>query len=46
MGIRVERDVVGLAASIAANGDLEVFFGATELDALLDALSQARRILR
>lgn len=45
IGIRVAGDAVGLATSIEANGDVEVFFGRGELDALVEALGQARRQL-
>jgi hypothetical protein len=43
--VRVEGEITGLALSLRRNGDIEVFFGAQELDQLLDALHKARGLL-
>ena len=39
------EDIVGLTVSLSKNGDIEVFVGAEEIDALIDALSKARAML-
>jgi hypothetical protein len=44
--VRVIGDVVGLALSVKRNGDIEVVFGATELDKLIGALKRARSAVR
>jgi hypothetical protein len=44
--VRVIDDVVGLTLSLKRNGDMEVFFGAEELDRVVDALQAARRDVR
>jgi hypothetical protein len=40
-GVRVEGERIGLASSLKANGDIEVFLGSSEAAALRDALTQA-----
>jgi len=45
IGVRVEGDTIGLATSVIANGDIEVFFGKTEAEALRDALAAALELL-
>jgi hypothetical protein len=40
IGVRVEGDDIGLATSLKMNGDLEVFFGVVEAEALRDALAE------
>ena len=41
--VRTVEEMVGVALSLRTNGDVEVFFGAEELDQLVDALQTARR---
>ena len=43
--IRVVGEATGLALSLKRNGDIEVFFGAPELDQLIEALQKARAAL-
>jgi hypothetical protein len=43
--VRVEGEITGPALSLRRNGDIEVFFGAQELDQLIDALQKARGLL-
>lgn len=40
--VRVLGTSIGLALSLSKNGDIEVFFGAQQLDELIDALQKAR----
>ena len=42
VGVRVEGEVVGLATSLWSNGDIEVFLGPEEVEALIDALRVAQ----
>lgn len=44
--VRVMDDLVGLALSLKRNGDIEVIFGAEELDQVIDALEAARSVVR
>jgi hypothetical protein len=46
IGVRVEDDRIGLSASLTAGGDIEVFFGRGEAEALRDALTDALSLLR
>jgi hypothetical protein len=46
IGVRVRGDAIGLAASLGTNGDVEVFFGRDEAEALREALARAIRSLR
>jgi hypothetical protein len=41
IGVRVQADDIGLVASLKMTGDLEVFFGVVEAEALRDALTKA-----
>jgi hypothetical protein len=41
IGVRIMGDNIGLAASLKMNGDLEVFFGVVEAEALRAALTKA-----
>ena len=43
--VRVTGDAVGLAVSLRKNGDIEVVFGADELDRIIGALEAARLVL-
>ncbi|MGC2780212.1 MAG: hypothetical protein WA418_31685 [Bradyrhizobium sp.] len=43
--VRVVGSVVGLALSLKQDGDLEVLFGAPELDRIINALEMARRAI-
>ena len=45
VGVHVEDGTIGLAASLSANGDIEVFFGRGEAEALRDALTKALELL-
>ena len=45
VGVRVDGDRIGLASSLRANGDVEVFLGETEAIALRDALTEALSIV-
>ena len=38
-------DDVGVTVSLSKNGDIEVFVGAKEIDALIEALGKARAML-
>lgn len=44
--VRVTGHAVGLAVSLRKNGDVEVVLGAEELDRVIGALEDARRVLR
>jgi hypothetical protein len=41
IGVRVEGATIGLVSSLKTDGDIEVFFGRSEAQALRDALSKA-----
>jgi len=43
--VRAFGDAVGLTVSLRRNGDIEVFVGAQEIDALVAALGKARAML-
>ena len=43
--VRVEGETIGLALSLMKNGDIEVFFGAQELEQLIEALQKAQAAL-
>ncbi|EIG61614.1 MULTISPECIES: hypothetical protein [unclassified Bradyrhizobium] len=43
--VRTAGEVAGLALSLRKNGDIEVFFGAQELDQLIEALERTRSLL-
>jgi hypothetical protein len=43
--VRVFDDAVGLTVSLKQDGDIEVFVGAKEIDALVVALGNARAML-
>jgi hypothetical protein len=43
--VRFCGDVVGLAVSLSKDGDIEVFVGGKEIDALIEALGKARALL-
>ena len=44
--VRVIDDLVGLGLSLKRDGDMEVIFGAEELDRVIDALQTARSAVR
>ena len=41
IGVRVEGATIALASSLKANGDIEVFFGRAEAEALQATLAKA-----
>ena len=41
VAVRTEDEVVGLALSLEANGDIEVFLDSSQVAALIQALEQA-----
>jgi hypothetical protein len=43
--VRAADDVVGLALSLRNGGDIEVFFGAEQLDQLIVTLDKSRGLL-
>jgi hypothetical protein len=43
--VRVEGEIIGLALSLMKDGDIEVFFGAQELEQLIEALQKAQAAL-
>lgn len=45
IGVRVEGGAVGLSVSLRSNGDVEVFVGQREVEALIDAFREAQRVL-
>lgn len=45
VGVRVERGLVGLTISLRSDGDIEVFFGGQEVEALIEALRTAHEML-
>jgi hypothetical protein len=45
VGLRAEGTHVGLAVSLAANGDIEVFLDSRAVDEVIAALTSARRLI-
>ena len=45
MMVRAVGETIGLALSLRRSGDVEVFFGAQELDQLIEALKKAQAAL-
>jgi hypothetical protein len=43
--VKVHNESVGLVVSLMKNGDIQVFVGAKEIDALIEALGKARAML-
>lgn len=43
--LRTAGEMVGLGLSLRKSGDVEVFFGAQELDQLIEALEKTRALL-
>jgi hypothetical protein len=46
IGVRVHANAIGLTTSLSTNGEVEVFFGRSEAEALREALAVAVRSLR
>jgi hypothetical protein len=44
-GIRAEGEALGLSVSLRSDGDIEVFVRKTEIDALINALQEAKEQL-